>query len=246
MFWFSASGPWFTTRCLKCRYSKKKIENSTGQQFATEAGPSIYVTTHQQSSNSYRGARGAWLKVQAHSSFGSSTRLLPSRSNWKSNKRLAFLELILNRKCAIFICREIKFRGLLIVRILSQCKSWCFLTMFVGYLLLTQYIPDTRHFLFFLFVDELLVVVSFTMLNQIFRNWIFFHYFFLGYCLPGNWDNWFRKFYVFGIIPLISERIYWVMQQIFKSRSLREARIKGEMLGLSMKEMQKETLEILP
>jgi hypothetical protein len=36
------------------------------------------------------------------------------------------------------------------------------------------------------------------------------------------------------------------MQQIFKSRSLREARIKGEMLGLSMKEMQKETLEILP
>ena len=30
-----------------------------------------------------------------------------------------------------------------------------------------------------LFVDELLVVVSFTMLNQIFRNLIFFHNFFL-------------------------------------------------------------------
>jgi len=90
---------------LNAGIARRYLENSAGEQFATEAGPSIDARTHQQSSNSYRGARGAWLKVQAHSSFGSSTRLLPSCSNWKSNKRLAFLELILNRKCAIFICR---------------------------------------------------------------------------------------------------------------------------------------------
>jgi len=40
----------------------------------------------------------------------------------------------------------------------------------LGYSLLTRYIPHTRYFLFFVFVKELLVVVCFTMLNQIFRS----------------------------------------------------------------------------